>query len=182
MEQRPSTLMARLDALEADHGHAIAQSYIASGNPDDAPHELTFSGVPFGEVRRRSNALTALGVGSSDIIGFARAAVGNILSDHGRGDGHCHLRPGQLFPRTGGAYSHREGERCHCVPDPPALRQRPELVGKLRRVYASLPHVRSMRFGSGPAIEGADDLEATAAVQSSSSWKASTRGRTGKRQ
>ena len=180
MEQRPNTLMARLDALEADHGHAIAQSYIASGNPDDAPHELTFSEF-VGEVRRRSNALTALGVGSSDIIGFAAPlsetsyptmVAAMVTATYA--PVNYFLEPAALtrIVKASGAtvfLIHRRFD------------EGPELVGKLRRVYASLPHVRLMSFGSGPAIEGADDLEATAAVQSSSSWKASTRGRTGKR-
>ena len=70
MEQRVRTLIDRLDALQAAHGGAIAQTYVASGNPDDEPHELTFAQFA-GEVRGRANALVALGIGRGDVVGFA---------------------------------------------------------------------------------------------------------------
>ena len=123
MEQRPNTLMARLDALEAAHGGAIAQSYIASGNPDDAPHELTFSEF-VGEVRRRSNALTALGVGPSDVIGFAAPLSETSYPTMVAAMVTATYAPVNYFLEPAGAYPHRQSERRHCVPDPPALRRR----------------------------------------------------------
>jgi acyl-coenzyme A synthetase/AMP-(fatty) acid ligase len=70
VQQRPRYLIDRLDALEAAHGVAIAQSYVASGNPDDEPHEVTFAQFA-GAVRRRANALVAIDVSPTDVIGFA---------------------------------------------------------------------------------------------------------------
>ena len=73
MERHPArqdSLIARLDALSEVFGAAGAQSYIAGGDPDEEPSELTFSEF-VGQVRRRSNALVALGVGPREIIAFA---------------------------------------------------------------------------------------------------------------
>ncbi len=180
MEQRPNTLMARLDALEGANGGAIAQSYIASGNPDDAPHELTFSQF-VGEVRRRSNALTALGVGPSDVIGFAAPLSETSYPTMVAAMVTATYAPVNYFLEPEALIRIVKASCASVFLIHWHFDEGPDLVGKLRRVHAALQHVRLMSFGSGTAIEGAEDLEATAAVQSSSSWRTSTRGPTGER-
>jgi len=69
-EINASSLVDRLDNLAARHGPAIAQSFIASGEPTDDPLELSFAAF-VADVRRRSKALAALGIEPADVVAFA---------------------------------------------------------------------------------------------------------------
>jgi fatty-acyl-CoA synthase len=173
VEQRPNILVARLDALEAAHGGTIAQSYVASGIPDDEPHELTFSEF-VGDVRRRSNALTALGVEQRDVISFAAPLSETSYPTMVAAMVTATYAPVNYFLEPEALIRIVEASGATVFLIHRHFDEGPDLVGKLVRVHAALPHVRLMSFGSGPAIEGAEDLEAMAAAQSSSGWKAST--------
>ena len=122
MEQRVRTLIDRLDALQAAHGGAIAQTYVASGNPDDEPHELTFAQFA-GEVRRRANALVALGIGRGDVVGFAAPLSETSYPTMVAVMATATYAAGQLFPRSRSAGAYPQGERCQRAVDAPALRR-----------------------------------------------------------
>ena len=113
-ETQRRSLIERLEALAEAHGQEIAQSYIASGDPEGEPLNLTFSEF-VAQTRRRANALCALG-GARASRRIRRAAVGNILPDDGGDDGGGDIRADKLFPRNRCAGAHYSRERSE---DPP---------------------------------------------------------------
>jgi hypothetical protein len=65
-------LIEWLEGLVEAHGHAIAQTCVASGEPDDQPRELTFAEF-VARVRRCSKALATLRVSPQEVVAFAGA-------------------------------------------------------------------------------------------------------------
>jgi fatty-acyl-CoA synthase len=175
VQQRPKTLIDRLDALEAAHGGAIAQSYVASGNPDDEPHELTFAQFA-GEVRRRSNALVALGVGSGDVVGFAAPLSETSYPTMVAAMATATYAPVNYFLEAEALVRILKASGAAVLLIHRRFDDGAELLDKLRRVHAALPHLRLISFGSGPALAGAEDLEAVAAGESYSNWRGPARG------
>ena len=175
MQQRPKTLIDRLDALQAAHGDAIAQSYVGSGNPDDEPHELTFAQLA-GEVRRRSNALIALGVESGDVIGFAAPLSETSYPTMVAAMTTATYAPVNYFLEAEALVRILKASGAAILLIHRRFDDGAELLDKLRRVHAALPHLRLIGFGSGPALVGAEDLEAVAAGEPHSSWRAPARG------
>jgi fatty-acyl-CoA synthase len=173
-------LIERLEALAGAHGQAIAQSYVASGDPDDQPLELTFAEFA-AQVRRRSNALAALGIGRHDVVAFAAPLSATsypmmiaLMSAATYAPVNYFLEAEALIRivKASGATIFL----VHCRFD-----DGPEIVGKFRHVRDALPYLRFVSFGDGPAVEGAVDIESVAAAQSSSDWHARAAGRTGDR-
>jgi fatty-acyl-CoA synthase len=173
-------LVDRLEALAAAHGHDVAQSYVASGEPDDEPRELTFSEFA-AQIRRRSNALVALGVGPQDVIAFAAPLSETSYPMMVAAMVTATFAPINYFLEVDALVRIVKASGAgmlllHCSFD-----DGPEITGKLKRVHKTLPHLRFVSFGSGPAVEGAEDLEPIAARQSSSDWNAPARHDAGDR-
>jgi non-ribosomal peptide synthetase component F len=134
-------LIERLERLVEAHGHAIAQTYIASGEP----LALTFAEF-VARVRRCSHALTTLGVGPQDVVAFAERL--SRTSD-----------PMMIAVMTTATFSpinyffEAESVEPHCHRKGATtllLRCRddgPEIIGKLRQVRDALPHLRLVSFG-----------------------------------
>ena len=175
MEQRVKTLIDRLDALEAAHGTAIAQSYVASGNPDDEPHELSFAQF-VGEVRCRSNALVALGVGPSDVVGFAAPLSETSYPTMVAVMATATYAPVNYFFEAEALVRILKASGASVLLVHRRFDDGPEVVDKVKRVHAALPHLRLLSFGSDPPIAGAEDFEAVAAAQARSGWRTATRG------
>jgi fatty-acyl-CoA synthase len=170
------TLIDRLDALEAAHGGAIAQSYVASGNPDDEPHELTFARF-VAEVRRRSNALVAIGVGPGTVVGFAAPLSETSYPTMVAVMATATYAPVNYFLEAEALIRILKASGATLFLVHQRFDDGPELLDKLRRVHAALPHLRLLSFGSGPTLEGAEDFEAMAAAESPAHWRAPTRGK-----
>jgi fatty-acyl-CoA synthase len=177
---RPRNLVDRLEALADAHGHYVAQSYVASGEPDDAPRELTFAEFA-AQIRCRSNALVALGVGPKDVIAFAAPlsetsypmmVAAMITATFAPINHFLEVDALVRIVKASGATM----LLLHCSFD-----DGPEIVGKLRQVHKALPHLRFVSFGTGPRVEGAEDAESIAARQSSSNWNAPARHGAGDR-
>jgi fatty-acyl-CoA synthase len=176
VQQRPRYLIDRLDALEAAHGAAIAQSYVASGNPDDEPHELTFAQFA-GSVRRRANALVAIGVSPTDVIGFAAPLSETSYPNMVAAMVAATYAPVNYFLETEALVRILKASGAGVLLVHRRFDDGAELLDKLRRVHAALPQLRLVSFGSGPMLEGAEDLETVAAGEPPSSWRTPTRGR-----
>jgi fatty-acyl-CoA synthase len=168
---KASNLIDRLEALAKAHGRDVAQSYVASGEPDDKPLELTFSEF-VAQTRRRSNALIALGVGPRDVIGFAAPLSETSYPMMVAAMVTATLAPINHFLEVDALVQivKASGARIlllHCSFD-----EGPEIVGKLKQVREALPYLRLLCFGKGPQVEGAVDIESIASAQSSADWNA----------
>jgi fatty-acyl-CoA synthase len=170
-ETKQRNLIDRLEALAREYGLDIAQSYIASGDPDDVPVDLTFSEF-VAQTRRRSNALAALGVGSKDVVAFAAplsetsyptmAAI-MVAATFAPINYFLELDALVRIVRASGAKT----LVLHCCFD-----DGHDIIDKLRRVRQALPHLRLVSFGTGPRVDETADLESVAADQSPVSWSA----------
>jgi fatty-acyl-CoA synthase len=166
---KPRNLIDRLEALAEAHGHDIAQSYIASGDPDDEPRNLTFSEF-VAETRRRASALAALGVDSRDVVAFAAPlsetsypmmAAAMVAATYAPINHMLEVEALVRIVRASGATMlliHRRFD------------DGPDIVNRLIRVHEALPHLRFVSFGVDQVIDGAEDLESIAAGQSSADW------------
>ncbi|HZZ25466.1 MAG TPA: AMP-binding protein [Roseiarcus sp.] len=165
-------LIERLEELPEAHGEAVAQTYIASGDPDDEPGNLTFSDF-IAETRRRANALCALG-GAGQVIAFASPlsetsypmmVATMAAATYAPINYFLEVEPLVRIVRASGAkilLFHRRFD------------DGGDIIGKLARVCESLPHVRLMSFGAGERVDGARDLDSVAAAESPSTWDPST--------
>jgi fatty-acyl-CoA synthase len=139
-------LIEWLEGLVEAHGHAIAQTYVASGEPDDEPRELTFAEF-VARVRRCSKALATLGVGPQDVVAFAGPLSETsfpmliaVITTATFLRSTISLRPKALsrIVNASGATT----LLLHCRRE-----DGPEIIGKLRRVRDALPHLRLVNFG-----------------------------------
>ena len=164
MAQLPTKQMAlidRLDALDEIHGREIAQSYIGSGDPDDEPRELTFSEF-VAQVRRRSNAFAALGIGSQEVIAFAAPLSETSYPTMVAGMLTATLAPINYFLETDALIAIVRASGATVFLIDRSFDDGAEIISKLKRVHAALPSLRFICFGIGPEIEGAADLLQTA--------------------
>jgi fatty-acyl-CoA synthase len=170
-ETKQRTLTLRLESLAKAQGQAIAQSYVASGDPAAEPINLTF-GEFVAQTRRRSNALCALGVETSDVIAFAAP-----LSETSYPMMMATMATAACAPIN---YFLEADALAHIVRASGAkflllhscFDDGPDIVDKLRRIHEVLPHVQLISFGTGERIDGVTDLESVAAGLSASSWNA----------
>ncbi|MGO9048101.1 MAG: AMP-binding protein [Xanthobacteraceae bacterium] len=177
MAQLPTKQMAlidRLDALDEIHGREIAQSYIGSGDPDDEPRELTFSEF-VAQVRRRSNAFAALGIGSQEVIAFAAPPSETSYPTMVAGMLTATLAPINYFLETDAIIAIVRASGATVFLIHRSFDDGAEIISKLKRVHAALPSLRFICFGIGPEIEGAADLESLVPSQSASTWNAPAR-------
>jgi fatty-acyl-CoA synthase len=168
---RVRSLIDRLDALEAAHGGAVAQSYVVSGNPDDEPHELTFAQF-VGEVRRRANALAAFGVAAGDVVGFAAPLSETSYPTMIAVMATATYAPINYFLEAEALVRILKASGARVLLMHRRFDDGPELLDKLKRVHAALPNLRLLSFGSDPPIAGAEDFEAMAATQPHARWPA----------
>lgn len=162
-------LIDRLEALAEAHGQDIAQSYIASGDPDDEPRNLTFSEF-VAETRRRANALAALGIDLRDVVAFAAPlsetsypmmAATMAAATYAPVNHMLEVEALVRIVRASGAtilLIHRRFD------------DGPDIVDRLIRVHKALPHLRFVSFGVDQVIDGAEDSELIAAGQSPADW------------
>jgi fatty-acyl-CoA synthase len=169
-EKRRRSLIERLEALAEARGHDVAQTYIASGDPDDEPRNLTVSAF-VAETRRRASALCALG-GAREVVAFAaplsETSYPMVLATMAAAayapiNYFLEVDPLVRIVRASGAkilLVHRRFD------------DGPDIVGKLARVREALPQLRLISFGAGEPVDGAIDLEAAAAAESPFNWRA----------
>lgn len=170
-----STLANRLDELAVTHGDSIAQSYVASGDPEATPVELTFAAL-VSDARRRANALRTLGVCSSDVVAFASPHSDKSYSTMIAGMVAGTLAPINYFLEAdaivriltaAGARSflvHRSFEDC------------PDMGSKLATVRQALAGLQILSFGAGPNLEGSVDVDDVALAQPGGSWNLAEEG------
>ena len=169
---RRRSLIDRLDELAEAHGQAIAQTYVASGDPDDEFRNLSFSDF-VAETRRRANALCALG-GAREVVAFASPLAETsypmmvatmAAATYAPINYFLEVDPLVRIVRASGAkilLFHRRFD------------DGPDIIGKLVRVCELLPQVRLISFGAGERVHGVTDLDSVAAHETPSRWNAST--------
>jgi fatty-acyl-CoA synthase len=175
-EIRPSSLDDRLDILAARHGGSIAQSFIASGEPTDAPLEMTFADFA-AEVRRRSNALAALGVGPADVVAFAAPLAEKSYSTLVAGMVSATLAPVNYFLEADALVRIVRASAANALLIHRSFDDGADILERLKKVCKALPQLKLLSFGAGPKVEGALDIESVAASQSSTFWDGPPRNR-----
>jgi fatty-acyl-CoA synthase len=168
-EIEPSSLVDRLDILADSHGPSIAQSFVASGEPTDTPLEMTFAAF-VAQVRRRSNALGALGVRSADVVAFAAPLAEKSYSTLIAGMVSATLAPVNYFLEAEALIRIVQASAARALLVHRSFDDGADIIEKLKKVCRALPHLKLMSFGAGPEVEGALDIESVAAGQSSLSW------------
>ena len=166
---RPDSLIDRLDVLSEVFGAAGAQSYIGGGDPDEDPCELTFSEF-VGQVRRRSNALVALGVGPREVITFAAPLSETSYPTMIAGMVSATLAPVNYFLEADALLRVVKATGASVLLIHRSFTEGAEIVGKLKHIHQALPNLRLLSFGTGAPVEGAMDIEAVVATRSPSSW------------
>jgi fatty-acyl-CoA synthase len=169
-------LIDRLETLASTLGGYLAQSYVASGDPEADPRELTFT--QFAEdVRRRSNALASLGVGPSDIIAFAaplsEASYPMLVAGMITGT----LAPVNYFLEADALIRIVGAQGATVLLVHRSFDDGADILDRLKRVHKAFPALRFLSFGVGPAVEGAIDVESVAIAQSASDWMTPARHR-----
>jgi fatty-acyl-CoA synthase len=175
-EIKPLSLVERLDILADNHGPSIAQSFVASGEPTDAPLEMTFAAF-VAEVRRRSNALGALGVGPADVVAFAAPLAEKSYSTLVAGMVSATLAPVNYFLEADALIRIVRASAANALLIHRSFDDGADILERLKKVCAALPHLKLLSFGVGPEVEGAIDIESVAAGQSSTSWDGAPRNR-----
>jgi fatty-acyl-CoA synthase len=161
-------VIGRLDALAEALPQQIAQSYIASGDPDDEPRNLTFSGF-VAETRRRANALSAIG-GARQVIAFAAPLSETSYPMMAATMVAATCAPINYFLGFDALASIVQASGATILLMHRRFEDGPEIVAKLARVRDALPHVRLVSFGDGERVDGATDLDSVAAAQSPHAW------------
>jgi fatty-acyl-CoA synthase len=172
----PSSLGDRLDILSASHGGSIAQSFIASGEPTDAPFEMTFADFA-AEVRRRSNALAALGFGPADVIAFAAPLAEKSYATLVAGMISATLAPVNYFLEADALVRIVRASAANALLIHRSFDDGADILERLKKVCMALPQLKLLTFGAGPKVEGALDIESVAAAQSSTFWDGPPRNR-----
>ena len=176
----PRSLIERLEGIAAEHGDSPAQSFVASGDPADDPIQQTFAQF-VADVRRRSNALAALGVGADDIVAFAAPLsnssypmlVATLIA--------ATLAPVNYFLEVQALIRIVKVSGASVLLIHRRFDDGADIVDRLRKVHRALPHLRLLVFGIGPDVEEASDIDGVATDQSSTSWPESARERTRER-
>ena len=176
----PRSLIERLEGIAAEHGDSPAQSFVASGDPADDPIQQTF-GQFVADVRRRSNALAALGVGADDIVAFAAPLsdssypmlVATLIA--------ATLAPINYFLEVEALIRIVKASGASVLLIHRRFDDGADIVDRLRKVHRALPHLRLLVFGIGPDVDEASDIDGVATDQSSTSWPESARERTRER-
>lgn len=175
-EIRPSALGDRLDGLAASHGGSIAQSFIGSGEPTDAPLEMTFADF-VAEVRRRSNALAALGVGPADVVAFAAPLAEKSYPTLVAGMVSATLAPVNYFLEADALVRIVRASAANALLIHRSFDDGADILERLKTVCKALPQLKLLSFGAGPKVEGALDIESVAASQPSTFWNGPPRNR-----
>ena len=179
MEQRltrQTRLIDWLDILSEILGRQIAQSYIANGEPDTEPLELTFAQF-VEQVRRRSNALFALGVAPGDVIAFAAPLAETSYPTMIAAMVSATVAPLNYLLEAQALVHMTKAAGANVLLIHRSFADGDEIVGKFAQIYNALPHLRLLSFGTGPEVDGAADLEAVAAGRSPSVWDTPARNR-----
>ena len=175
-EIRPSSLVDRLDLLADRHGPSIAQSFVASGEPTDDPLEMTFAAF-VAEVRRRSNALNALGIEPADVVAFAAPLAEKSYPTLVAGLVSATLAPINYFLEADALARIVKASGAKAMLIHRSFDDGSDILEKLKKVCRVLPHLNLLSFGAGPMVDGALDIESVAADQSSTSWCSAARSR-----
>ena len=169
-------LIDQLEKLAATMGGNVAQSYVASGDPEAEPRELTFAQF-VEEVRRRANALASLGVGPSDIIAFAaplsEASYPMLVAGMVTGT----LAPLNYFLEVEALIRIVRAQGATTLIVHRSFDDGEDILDRLRRVHEAFPGLRFLSFGAGPSVDGAIDIESAAVAQSGLEWIAPVGGR-----
>ena len=173
------TLTERLDALEDLRKSEIAQTYIASGDPDDEPRNLTVSEFVI-ETRRRANALSALGVGADDVVAFASPLSEGAYPMMAATMATATYAPLNYFLESEALLRIMRASGAKILLFSRRFDDGSDILGKLRRVLEALPHVVPVSFGTGERIAGVLDLE-TAAGRQPAHWTSKAAGRPAER-
>jgi fatty-acyl-CoA synthase len=164
-----SVLIDRLETLASTMGGHLAQSYVASGDPEADPRELTFAQF-VEKVRGRSNALASLGVGPSDIIAFAaplsEASYPMLVAGMITGT----LAPLNYFLEAEALIRIVRAQGASTLIVHRSFDDGADILDRLRRVHEAFPGLRFLSFGAGPSVDGAIDIESAAVAQSGSEW------------
>lgn len=169
-------LIDRLETLGSTLGGNLAQSYVASGDPDADPRELTFAQL-LEDVRRRSNALASLGVGPSDVIAFAAPLSETSYPTLVAGMITGTLAPVNYFLEADALIRIVGAQGATVLLVHRSFDDGADILDRLKQVHEALPALRFLSFGVGPAVEGATDIESVAAAQSASEWMTPARNR-----
>ena len=170
-ETERRNLIERLDTLAEEHGQDIAQSYIASGDPDDEPLDLTFAEF-VAQSRRRANALCAIGV-AREVVAFAAPLSETSYPTMTATMAAATYAPINYFLEIDALVRIIRASGAKILLFHRRFDDGPDIVGKLARVGEALPHVRLVSFGTGESVDGVPDLESIAAGQSPFRWDAS---------
>ncbi|MGO9755537.1 MAG: AMP-binding protein [Roseiarcus sp.] len=173
---RGGALIDRLETLASTLGGHLAQSYVASGDPDADPRELTFAQL-VGDVRRRSNALSFLGVAPSDVIAFAAPLSETSYPMLVAGMITGTLAPVNYFLEADALIRILGAQGATVLLVHRSFDDGADILDRLKRVHEALPSLRFLSFGVGPAVEGATDIESVAIAQSASEWITPARNR-----
>src|SRR5271166_1859123 len=150
-------LIDQLEKLASTRGAHLAQSYVASGDPEAEPRELTFAQF-VEEVRRRTNALASLGVSPSDIIAFAaplsEASYPMLVAGMITGT----LAPVNYFLEADALIRIVGAQRATVLLVHRSFDDGMEILDRLKQVRRAFPTLRFLSFGVGPAVEGAIDI------------------------
>ena len=150
----PRSLIERLEGIAAEHGDSPAQSFVASGDPADDPIQLTFAQF-VADVRRRSNALAALGVGADDIVAFAAPLsdssypmlVATLIA--------ATLAPVNYFLEVEALIRIVRASGASVLLIHRRFDDGADIVERLKKVHRALPHLRLLVFGIGPDVDEA---------------------------
>jgi fatty-acyl-CoA synthase len=175
-EIRPSSLVDRIDILADRHGQSVAQSFVASGEPTDDPLEMTFAAF-VAEVKRRSNALRALGTGPADVVAFAAPLAEKSYPTLVAGLVSATLAPINYFLEADALVRIVKASGAKAMLIHRSFDDGADILEKLKKVCRVLPHLKLLSFGAGPMVDGALDIESVAADQSSTSWCSAARSR-----
>ena len=169
-------LVDRLEALVSTSGGNLAQSYVASGDPEADPSELSFAQL-VEDVRRRSNALVFLGVGPSDVIVFAAPLSETSYPMLIAGMVTGTLAPVNYFLEADALIRIIGAQGATVLLVHRSFDDGADILDRLKRVHKAFPSLRFLSFGVGPAVEGATDIESIAIAQSPSEWMTPARNR-----
>lgn len=173
---RPSSLVERLDILADHYGRSLAQTFIASGEPTDAPLELNFAAF-VAEVRRRSNALGALGIGSDDVVAFAAPLAEKSYPTLVAAMVSATLAPVNFFLEADALTRVIQSSGARALLIHRSFDDGADILERLKSVGKALPHLKLLSFGDGSMVEGVHDIESVVGVQPSTSWNRPTRNR-----
>ncbi len=172
----PASLVDRLERLAQRHGPAIAQIFVRDADPEADSPELTFAEL-VAEVRSRSTALAAVGIGPRDILAFAAPLAERSYPTLIAAMVAATVAPINYFLETDALVRIVAASGATALLIHRSFDDGADVLGRLTEVAKALPHLRLLSFGAGSPVAGALDIEGIAAAQPPASWPAGTRDR-----